>query len=103
MKYGTAELKVPGVVNHQIDPIAATPSPITFGEPMPTLAIVSGQSHMLAVTSRPGSSHMRMGLEKSQSHEFIPLFSPVAEPDSTPILDTKPVEPISIYPCLKHR
>jgi hypothetical protein len=43
VKYRTAELKVPVVVNHQIDPIAATPSPISFGEPMPTLEIVSGQ------------------------------------------------------------
>jgi hypothetical protein len=103
MKYGTVELKVPGVVNHQIDLIAATPSPITLGEPMLTLEIVSGQSHMPAVTSRPGSSHMRLGLEKPQSHQLIPLFSPVAEPDSTPILDTKPVEPVSIYPCLNHR
>jgi len=102
MKYGTAESMVPTVVNHQIDRIAATPSPTTFGEHMQTLAIVSGQSQMPAVTSRAGSSHMRLGSEKPQSHQFIPLFLPVAEPDSTPILDTKPVEPVSIHPCIKH-
>jgi hypothetical protein len=102
MKYGTAELKVPAVVNHQIDPIAATPSPTTFGEDMQTLDIVSGQSQMPAATSRPGSSRMMLGLEKPQSHQFIPLFSPVAEPDSTPILDTKPVEPVSFFPCIKY-
>ena len=51
MKYGTAELKVLTVVNHQIDWIAATPSPTTFGEHMQTLQIVSGQSQMPAVTS----------------------------------------------------
>jgi len=102
MKYGTAELKVPAVVNHQVDPIAATPSPTTFGEHMQTLEIVSAQSQMPAVTSRPGSSQMRLGSEKPQSHKFIPLFSPIAEPDSTPIQDTKPVEPVSFYPCIKH-
>jgi len=102
MKYGTAELKVLTVVNHQIDWIAATPSPTTFGEHMQTLQIVSGQSQMPAVTSWPGSSHMRLGSEKPQSHKFIPLFLPVAEPDSTPILDSKPVEPVSIHPCIKH-
>jgi len=102
MKYGTAKLKVLTVVNHQIDPIAATPSPTTFGEHMQTLEIVSGQSQMPAVTSRPGSSQMRLGSEKPQSHQFIPLLSPVLEPDSTPMLDTKPFEPVSIHPCIKH-
>jgi len=46
MNYGNAEFKVPAVVNPQIDPIAATPSPTTFGEHMQTLEIVSGQSQM---------------------------------------------------------
>jgi hypothetical protein len=53
MKYRTAELKVPAVDNRQIDLIAATPSPTTFGENMQTLEIVSGQSQMPVVTSRP--------------------------------------------------
>ena len=74
MKYGTAELKVPAVVNHQIDQIAATPCPTTFGERMQTLEIVSGQSQMPAVTLQPGSSQMRLGSEKPQSHKFIPVF-----------------------------
>jgi hypothetical protein len=68
MKYGTAELIVPVVVNHQIDMIAATPSPTTFGNHMHNLQIVSGQLWMPAVTSRPGSSQMRLCLEKPQSH-----------------------------------
>jgi hypothetical protein len=95
-------LKVLAVDNRQIDLIAATPSPTTFGENMQTLEIVSGQLQMPVVTSRPGISHMRLGSDKPQLHHFIPLFSPIAEPDSTPILDTNPVEPISFYPCIKH-
>ena len=102
MKYGTAKLNVPAVVNHQMDLIAATPSPTTFGEYMQTLEIVSGPSQMPAVTSRPGSSEMRLGSEKPQSHKLIPLFSPVTEPDSTLIPDMKPVEPVSFHPCIEH-
>jgi hypothetical protein len=61
MMYRTAELKVRVDVIHQIDPIAPTPSPTTFGEQMKTLGIVRGQLQMPAVTSRPGSSHMGQG------------------------------------------
>jgi len=53
MKYRTAELKVPAVVKQQIDTTAATPSLTTCEEHMQTLEIVSGQSHMPSVTSRP--------------------------------------------------
>jgi len=56
MKNGTAILNVLAVVNHQIDPIAATPSPTTIWEHMQPLQIVSGQSQMPAVTLRPGSN-----------------------------------------------
>jgi len=40
MRYGTAELKVPAVVKPQIEPTAATPSPMTVGEHMQTPEIV---------------------------------------------------------------
>jgi len=80
MKYGTTKLKVPVVVEPQIDTTAATPSPTTFGEQMQTLDIVRGQSPMKAVTSRPGSSQMRLGSEKPQSQQFIPVFRPTWRP-----------------------
>jgi len=102
IKYGTAELKVPAIVHHQIDPIAATPSPTTFGEHMKTLEIVSGQSQMPAVASRPGSCQMRLDSEKPQSDQLMLLSSPVVESDWTPILDRKPVEPVIFYTCIKH-
>jgi len=57
---------------------------------------------MTAVTSQPGSSQMRLGSEKPQSQEFIPVSSPDAATDLMPIQDVKPVEPVSIYPCMKH-
>ena len=102
MRYGTAELKVPAVVKPQIETTAATPSPITVGEHMQTPEIVRGQSEMPAVTSRPGSSQMRLGSEKPQSHKFISVHSPGMATDSMPIQDANPVEPVSFYPCMKH-
>jgi len=64
MMYGTAELKVPAVVKPQIDTTAATPAHTTFGQYMPTLDIVPGQSQIPAVASQPGSSQLRLGSEK---------------------------------------
>jgi len=102
MKYGTTELKVPAVVKPQIDTTAATPSPTTFGEHIQTIEIVRGQSPMTAVTSRTRSSQIRLGSEKPQSHQFIPVLLPNAATDLVPIHDAKPVEPVSFYPCMQH-
>jgi len=66
MKYVAAELKVPAVVKPKTDKTAATPSPKSFGGLRQTLDIVPGQSQMPQGTSYPGSSQMRLGLEKSQ-------------------------------------
>ena len=66
MRYGTAELKVPAVVKPQMDMSTATPSRMTGGEHMQTTDTVRGQSEMPAVTSRPGSSQMRLGSKKPQ-------------------------------------
>jgi len=100
MKYGTAELKVPAVVKPQIDMAAATPSPTTFGERMQNLDIVCGQSQMPVVTSRPGSSQIRLGSEKPQSYKLIPDISPDTAPNSTPIQDANPAEPVRFYPYI---
>jgi len=64
MKYATTESRVPAVVKPQIDTTVASPSLGTYGEHIQTLDIVRGQSPMTAVTSRPGSSQMRLGPEK---------------------------------------
>jgi len=102
MRYGTAELMVLAVVKPQIDSTTATPSPITVGEHMQTPEIVRGQSEMPAVTSQPGSSQMRLGSEKPQSHKFIPVVLPGMATNSIPIQHVNPVEPVSFYPCMKH-
>jgi len=102
MKYGTAELKVPAVFKPHRDTTAAAPSPTTFGEHMQPPDIVHRQELMQAVTCRPGSSQMRLGSEKPQSHKFMPVLLPDAEPEVAPIQDAKPVELISFYPCMMH-
>jgi len=102
MKYGTTELKAPAVVKPHTDTTAATPSPTTFGEHMQAIDIVPGPSQMPQVTSRPGSSQMRLGSEKPQAHSHIAHLMPDAVHDSSQMEIAKLVEPISVYPCIGH-
>jgi len=81
MKYGTTELKTPTVVKPQTYTTAATPSPTTYSELMQALDIVPGQWQMPQVTSRPGSSKMRLGLEKPQGDNHIVCHTPDTVPD----------------------
>jgi len=99
VKYGTAELKVPAVVNPQMDTTGATPSPPRFGEHMQTLDIFRRQSQMAPVTSPPGCTQWRLGSQKPQSHIFIPVCLSEVVPNSIQIQDAKPIKPISFYPC----
>ena len=100
-KYGTAELRVPVVVQPQTDDDASAPPPTTFGELMERLDIVPGISQMPQRTSRPGSSHIWLGSVKLQSITSISGLEPTAEPDKSPFLQAKPVEPVSCYLCIK--
>jgi len=96
-KCGTSELRVPAVVQQRTND-DAPPHPLTtFAEVMESLDIVPTISEG---TSRPGSSHIRLGLVKPQSKSSIPSGEPAAEPDSSPLLKAKPVEPVSFYPCI---
>jgi len=99
-KYSTAELRVPVVVQPQTDDDASAPPPTTFGELMVRLDIVPAISQMPQGTSRPGSSHGRLGSVKPQSNTTISAVDSAAEPDTLPLLTAKPVDPVSLYPCL---
>jgi len=99
-KYGTAELRVPVVIQPQTDDDASAPPPTTSGELMERLDIVPGISQMPQGTSRPGSSHIQRGSVKRQSNITISGFEPAAETDTLPLMKAKPVEPLSFYPCL---
>jgi len=82
-KYGTSELRDPAVVQLQTNDDAPAPPPTTFGECMESLDIVPGISQRPQGTSRPGSSHIRLGLVNPQSKLSIPSDEPAAELDSS--------------------
>jgi len=60
-EYGMTELMVLAGLNPQTDTLEAAPALTTFGEVMQALDTVPGQSQMLQVTSRQGSSAIRLG------------------------------------------
>jgi hypothetical protein len=99
-KYGTADFRVPVVVQPQTDDDASAPLPTTFGQLIVRLGIVPGIKQMPQGTSRPGSSHIRLGSVKPQAKTTISGFEPAAEPDTLRLLKAKPFEPVSFYPCL---
>ena len=99
MKYWTTELKVLAVGKPQTDTTGATPSPTTFRELMQILDIVSGESQMPQVTSRQGTSQMRLGLEKPQADNHMVSLMPEAVPDSSQREITTPVQPVRFDHC----
>jgi len=96
-KYGTSELRVPEVVQQRTNDDAPPHPPTTFAELLESIDIVPGISEG---TSRPRSSHIRLGSVKPQSKSSIPSGEPAAEPNSSPLLKAKPVEAVSFYPCI---
>jgi len=96
MRYGTAEMRVLAVVKPKIDTTAATPPRATFREHIQTPDIRRGKSRIPAVSSRPGSSQMRLGSEKLQLHKFLPVHLADTAPNSTVMQDAKPGEPVSV-------
>jgi len=99
-RYSTIELRVPAIVQPQTNDGAPGPLPATFGELMESLDIVSGISQRPQGTSRPGRSYIRLGSVKPQSKWCIPGGEPAAEPDSSMFLKAKPIEPVSVCPCI---
>jgi len=100
MKYGTTGLNIPAVGKPPEDSTAATLSPTPFGEHMQALDIVPGQSQMPQVTSRQGTTQMRLGSEKPQADNHTAPPMPAVVPALSQIQITKPVQPGSFYPCI---
>jgi hypothetical protein len=96
-KYGASKLRVPAVVQLETNDDAMPNSPTTFAEHMQSLDIVPGISEE---TSRPRSSHSRLGSVKLQSKSSIPSGEPSAEADLSPLLKAKRVELVIFYPCI---
>jgi hypothetical protein len=99
-KHSIAEFRVPVVIQPQTDDDTSAPPPPTFGELTERLNIVPGLSQMPQGTSRPGSSHIRLGSVKPQSYMSVFGIEPAAEPDTSPLLKAKPVDPVCLYHCI---
>jgi hypothetical protein len=96
-KYGTSKLRVTAVVLPRTNDDTPPHPPTIFADLMESLDIVPGISER---SSQAGSSHLRLGSLKPQSKSSIPSGEPAAEPDSSPLLKAKPVEPVSFDPCI---
>ena len=81
---------------------AAVSVPMTFSEPLETLDSIPRKSQMLKVTARPGSSHMRLGSQKPQTHEQVQCLPPDPMPDQSHIQQSTHVEPVSFNLCISH-
>jgi hypothetical protein len=79
--YRTAELRVTAVVKPQTDHDVAAPALTTFGELMDSLDIVPRRSQMPQGTSRPGSSHLRLGSWKRKWDTSTPGLALATEVD----------------------
>jgi len=103
-KYGTFELRVPAVVQAQTNDDTPAPPPTTWDEQMECVEIAPGISLRPRGTSRPGTSHIRLGSVKPQSRLSIPSGEPAAEPNWSKLLKAKPVEPVpSVEPVCIYR
>jgi len=96
---GRTELKVPEVVQSQREKNATWSASTPVAEPMETHDTLHRKSQMPQVTSQPGSSQMRLGLQKPLIYEGIQSFPPTPPLDSSVIQISMHVEPVSYNPC----
>jgi hypothetical protein len=99
-KYSIAELRVPVIIQPQTDNYVLAPPATTFVELIERLDNVPGIFQMAQGTSRPGSSHIWLGSVKQQSKTTISGLEPAIQPDMSPLLKAKPVEPVSFHPWI---
>jgi len=88
-KYATFESRVPAVILLPPNDDAPAPPSTTFGKLMESVDIVPGISQRPQGTSRPGSSHNRLGSGNPQSKSSIPSGEPAVEPDSSTLLKAR--------------
>jgi len=70
---------VPAIIKPQTDQDVAASAQTTFGEFIECLHIIPGISQIPQVTSRPGSSHRRLGSVKPQSDTGMPGLMPTVK------------------------
>jgi hypothetical protein len=99
-KYGTTALSFPAIIQPQTHFYSPALLPATFEELMESLDIVPRIFQRPQGTSPPASTHIRLGSVKPQSKSSIPSCEPAADPDSSMLLNAKPIQPVSFYPCI---
>jgi len=99
-KYATSGMRVPAVIPLQTDDVTVAPALTTSRELLECLDIVPRILRMPQGTSRPRSTHIRLGSVTPQSDTCTPNLAPTAEPDSPPWRKVKPIERLSFYPCI---
>ena len=100
--YRTTTLQLLAVLQPQMADDAASSVPATVGEPMENLDSGRRKLQMPQVTSRPGSSHMRIDSRKAQTHEWNTFLLPAPVPNWSPIQKSTQVERISFNLCISH-
>jgi len=97
-KYGTSKLGLPAVIHPRIDDDAAASASTTFVEIMQYLDTVPWILQLPQGTSRPRSSHMRLGSGKPRTFACKNGLAPATEPDSFLIPNGKPLQLLIFYP-----
>jgi hypothetical protein len=98
--YSTSELSVLAVIKLQTEQDVTAGALTKFGELMEFVDILPRISRMQQRTSRPGSSLLRLWSRKPLSDNGQRGFVPATELDSSPMVNAKPVEYVSPYPCI---
>jgi len=91
---------VAAVVYAQIDDEAALRLPTILAGRKEWLEIVPKISQILQGTSRPGCRYIMLGWMKPQFNAGRSGLKPAAERDSSRLLNSKHVEPVSFYPYI---
>jgi len=99
-KYGMTEWNVPAVDQTHTANDAMSSALTSCGEPMETLDSVPGELQQPQVISQQGSSHMKLGSWKPQTHKRIPSLPAAPIPNSSSIQKSQHVGPISLNPCI---
>jgi hypothetical protein len=100
MKLSTSELRFPAVVQPQTDDNAVAPVQTTFGVLMECPDIVAGILQMPHTTSGPGSGYTGLRSGEARLNPRICSILPAAKRDLSLIYNAKPVELISVNPCI---
>jgi len=101
MQYGTSKLKVPAVIELEVQADAAASAPTSIRELMETLNIVPIKLEMLWGNSQPESCHTKLVCEKLLFPKKLVSLQPDADPNSSATMKPMATKPLCCYPCIE--